>query len=136
MSQQALGMIETVGYTTAVSAADAALKAANVTVAGVERVIGVGGALGVTIHLVGDVAAVTSAVQAGREEAEKVGRVLSSHVIPRTHMEVDEKILPLFQLKRQLREKTQGGWTKKEKAKGNQEATPLEPDGEAPDQTS
>ncbi|OYD09103.1 BMC domain-containing protein [Paludifilum halophilum] len=98
MKQQALGMIETVGYTTAVSAADAALKAANVTMAGVERVIGAGGALGVTIHLSGDVAAVTSAVQAGKEAAEQVGRVISSHVIPRAHTEVDQKILTRFQL--------------------------------------
>lgn len=97
--KQALGVIETVGYTAAVSAADAALKAANVTLIGVERVIGAGGALGVTIHLSGDVAAVTSAVQAGREAAEKVGKVISSHVIPRAHNEVNEKILFRFLLK-------------------------------------
>ncbi|SDW10433.1 BMC domain-containing protein [Marininema mesophilum] len=97
MAQQALGMIEAIGYTTAVSAADAALKAANVTLSSWERVIGAGGALGVTIHLSGDVAAVTSAVQAGREEAERVGQVISSHVIPRAHNEVNSKILPLFE---------------------------------------
>lgn len=96
MKQYALGLIETIGYTTAVSAADAALKAANVKLIGVERVIGVGGALGVTIHLSGDVGAVQSAVEAGKQEAEKVGRVISAHVIPRAHHEVDEKLLPLF----------------------------------------
>ncbi|RXT05772.1 BMC domain-containing protein [Ammoniphilus sp. CFH 90114] len=94
--QFALGLIETVGYATAVSAADAALKAANVELVGVERVIGVGGALGVTIHLSGDVGAVKSAVDAGKMEAERVGRVISAHVIPRTHLEVNEKLLPHF----------------------------------------
>lgn len=94
---EALGLIETIGYTTAVSAADAALKAANVTLVAVERVIGAGGSLGVTIHLSGDVAAVSSAVQAGTEAGGKIGRVLSSHVIPRAHQEVSSKILPQFQ---------------------------------------
>lgn len=100
MRQFALGLIETVGYATAVSAADAALKAANVALVGVERVIGVGGALGVTIQLSGDVGAVQSAVEAGRMEAEKVGRIISAHVIPRTHLEVNEKLLPFFSLDR------------------------------------
>lgn len=94
--QFALGLIETVGFATAVSAADAALKAANVQLVGVERVIGVGGALGVTIHLNGDVGAVKSAVEAGKAEAEKIGRVISAHVIPRSHTEVNEKLLPYF----------------------------------------
>ncbi|SFS80641.1 BMC domain-containing protein [Marininema halotolerans] len=97
MAQQALGMIETIGFTTAVSAADAALKAANVTLSGWEQVIGAGGSLGVTIHLQGDVAAVTSAVQAGREEAARVGNVMASHVIPRAHHEVNRKIFPQFE---------------------------------------
>jgi ethanolamine utilization protein EutM len=96
MRQQALGLIETVGYATAVSAADAALKAADVTLVAMEKVIGAGGALGVTIHLSGDVAAVSSAVEAGRAEAERVGKVISAHVIPRAHNEVNEKILTRF----------------------------------------
>ncbi len=98
MSQFALGLIETIGYVTAVSAADAALKTANVSLVGVEKVIGVGGTLGVTIHLSGDVGAVQSAVEAGKLEAEKIGRVVSAHVIPRTHTEVNEKLLPFFSL--------------------------------------
>ncbi|SFJ75737.1 Carboxysome shell and ethanolamine utilization microcompartment protein CcmL/EutN [Thermoflavimicrobium dichotomicum] len=104
MKQQALGLIETVGYTTAVSAADAALKAANVTLIGVERVIGAGKSLGVTIHLSGDVAAVTAAVQAGKEAAERVGKVISAHVIPRAHDEVTDKILTQFLLGQQKAE--------------------------------
>ena len=55
---QALGLIETVGYLTAVSAADAAVKAADVEIIGIEKVIGVNGYLGVTVHFSGDVAAV------------------------------------------------------------------------------
>ena len=99
MKQYALGLIETVGYTTAVSAADAALKAANVTLVGVERVIGVGGSLGVTIQLSGDVSSVQSAVEAGKSEAERVGRLISAHVIPRAHPEVvNSKLLPNFSL--------------------------------------
>ncbi|MBT2689590.1 BMC domain-containing protein [Bacillus sp. ISL-47] len=95
---QALGLIETVGYTTAVSAADAAVKAADVEIAGIEKVIGVNGYLGVTIHFDGDVAAVKSAVDAGVNAAERVGKVISSHVIPRAHSEVSGKLLPHFKL--------------------------------------
>ncbi|MFT9845984.1 BMC domain-containing protein [Aneurinibacillus sp. REN35] len=98
MALYALGLIETEGYATAVSAADAALKAASVELLGVERVIGVKGTLGVTIQLGGDVGAVRSAVEAGKMEAEKVGNVIATHVIARTHQEVNDKILPLFSL--------------------------------------
>lgn len=95
---QALGLIETVGFTTAVSAADAAVKAADVEIAGIEKVIGVNGYLGVTIHFNGDVAAVKSAVDAGVSAAERVGKIISSHVIPRAHNEVSGKLLPQFRL--------------------------------------
>ena len=96
---QALGLIETVGYSTAVSAADAAVKAADVEIVGIEKVIGVDGYLGVTIHFNGDVAAVKSAVDAGVSSAERIGKVISSHVIPRAHSEVAGKLLPNFKLK-------------------------------------
>ena len=96
MNEQAMGLIETIGYAAAVSAADAALKAANVTLEAVERVIGVGGKLGVTIHLSGEVAAVASAVEAGRTEAERFGALVSAHVIPRAHDEVSGKIVARF----------------------------------------
>lgn len=93
---QALGLIETAGYATAVSAADVALKAADVELIAVEKVIGVSGLLGVTIQFSGDVAAVSSAVEAGKKEAERVGKVISAHVIPRAHSEVDRKLLSQF----------------------------------------
>lgn len=96
MKQQALGLIETIGFTTAVSAADAALKTADVTIEAVEKVIGVGGMLGVTIHFSGDVAAVSSAVEAGKLEGERIGKVVSAHVIPRAHNDVIDKILSRF----------------------------------------
>lgn len=90
---QALGLIETLGFTTAVSAADAALKAADVQLVAVEKVIGVGGSLGVTLHFSGDVAAVTSSVEAGKAEAQQIGKVISAHVIAKAHSDVTSKIL-------------------------------------------
>ncbi|MFD1706754.1 BMC domain-containing protein [Siminovitchia sediminis] len=103
----ALGLIETVGYTTAVSAADAAVKAADVEIIGMEKVIGVSGYVGVTIHITGDVAAVTSAVEAGREQGELVGKVISTDVIPRAHSEVNLKLLSKFMLDHQAGENSQ-----------------------------
>lgn len=93
---QALGLIEAVGYTTAISAADAAVKAADVEIIGLERVIGVGGYVGVTVHLTGDVAAVASAVEAGRQQGETIGKIISTEVIPRAHSEVAEKLLSKY----------------------------------------
>ena len=89
MSKDALGMIETKGLVCAVEAADAMLKAANVSIVGYEKV---GGGL-VSIMVRGDVGAVKAATDAGAESAAKVGEVLSVHVIPRPHGEV-ETILP------------------------------------------
>ena len=85
----ALGMIETKGLVGSVEAADAMVKAANVTLIG--KVL-VGGGL-VTVMVRGDVGAVKAAVDAGTVSADKVGTVVSSHVIPRPHNDV-EKILP------------------------------------------
>lgn len=82
MKYSAMGFIETFGYGTAIQAADAALKAADVTILRIEATIGSGGSLGVTVFLGGEVAAVQSAVEAGCEAAERVGRVVASNVIP------------------------------------------------------
>ena len=87
--KQALGMIETKGLVGAVEAADAMVKAANVTLVG--RVI-VGGAL-VTVFVRGDVGATKAAVDAGAAAADRVGELIGTHVIPRPHDEV-EKVLP------------------------------------------
>ena len=86
----ALGMIETRGFTAMVEAADAMVKAAQVELVGHERI---GGGF-VTVIVRGDVAAVRAAVDAGVGAAEKVGEVVSIHVIPRPHSTVDE-VLPL-----------------------------------------
>ena len=86
---QALGMIETRGLVGSIEAADAMLKAANVTLAGKEHV---GGGL-VTVMVRGDVGAVKAATDAGAAAAGRVGGVISVHVIPRPHGEV-EYILP------------------------------------------
>ena len=83
-AQQALGMIETRGLTSLLEAGDAALKAADVTMGGWEKV---GGGM-VTIFLRGDVAAVKAAVEAGAEAARTVGEVVSVQVIPRPHEEL------------------------------------------------
>lgn len=85
----ALGMIETKGLVGAVEAADAMVKAANVTLLGKEMV---GGGL-VTVLVRGDVGAVKAATDAGAAAAERVGELISVHVIPRPHSEV-ETILP------------------------------------------
>ena len=86
---QALGMIETKGLVAAIEASDVVLKAANVTRIGKEHV---GGGL-VTVMVRGDVGAVQAATDAGAAAAERVGELISVHVIPRPHEEV-EAILP------------------------------------------
>ena len=85
----ALGMIETRGLVGAIEAADAMVKAANVTLVGKEQV---GGGL-VTVMVRGDVGAVKAATDAGAAAAENVGELVSVHVISRPHTEV-EVILP------------------------------------------
>lgn len=85
----ALGLIETKGLVGAIEAADAMVKAANVVLLGKEQV---GGGL-VTVMVRGDVGAVKAATDAGAAAAAKVGELVSVHVIPRPHGEV-EAILP------------------------------------------
>ena len=85
----ALGMIETKGLVGSIEAADAMVKAANVTLVGKEHV---GGGL-VTVLVRGDVGAVKAATDAGAAAAQRVGELVSVHVIPRPHTEV-ETILP------------------------------------------
>ena len=88
-AMQALGMIETKGLVASIEAADAMVKAANVTLIGKEHV---GGGL-VTVMVRGDVGAVKASVDAGAAAAERVGELVSIYVIPRPHDEV-EGILP------------------------------------------
>ena len=83
---QALGMIETRGLVASIEAADAMVKAANVTLQCKEHV---GGGL-VTIMVRGDVGAVKAATDAGAAAAERVGTLISVHVIPRPHEELEE----------------------------------------------
>lgn len=86
---QALGLIETKGFVGAVEAADAMTKSANVSLVGTEKI----GAGFVTVLVRGDVGAVKAAVDAGAAAAARVGELVSQHVIPRPHSDV-EKILP------------------------------------------
>src|SRR5689334_10118060 len=87
----ALGLIETKGFVGMVEAADAMLKAAKVELVGYEK--GYGGGY-VTAIVRGDVAAVKAAVEAGARGAERVGELVSVHVIPRPHGNIDAA-LPL-----------------------------------------
>lgn len=86
---EALGMVETKGLVGSIEAADAMMKAANVTMVGK---VSIGAGL-VTIFVRGDVAAVKAATEAGAEAAQRVGELVSVHVIPRPHQDV-EKLLP------------------------------------------
>ncbi len=78
---EAIGMIETKGYTGSIEATDAMAKAANITIS---RTIPIGGGL-VTVICRGDVASVKAAVDAGSKAAGKVGELVASHVIARPH---------------------------------------------------
>ena len=89
MEKQALGMVETKGLVGAIEAADSMVKAANVTLLGKECI----GAGLVTVMVRGDVGAVKAAVDAGGAAAERVSQLVSVHVIPRPHDDV-EGILP------------------------------------------
>lgn len=89
MAVEALGMVETRGLVAAIEAADAMVKAANVTLIGTERI---GSGL-VTVMVRGDVGAVQAAADAGQAAGARLGEIVSVHVIPRPHGDV-EKILP------------------------------------------
>jgi ethanolamine utilization protein EutM len=84
MAQQAVGMIETKGLCALIEAADAALKAANVTMTGWEKI---GSGL-VTGFFAGDVAAVKAGIEAASEAAAQIGEVTAVQVIPRPHEDV------------------------------------------------
>jgi len=89
MPLEALGMVETKGLIGAIEAADAMVKAANVVLVGKEYI----GAGYVTVMVRGDVGAVKAATDAGAAAARRVGELVSVHVIPRPHSEV-EKLIP------------------------------------------
>src|SRR5258706_13277965 len=86
MNTEALGMIETKGFVGAVEAADAMVKAANVVLVGREYI----GAGYVTVLVRGDVGAVKAATDAGAAAARRVGELVSVHVIPRPHKELEQ----------------------------------------------
>src|SRR5467141_1045625 len=86
MNIEALGMIETKGFVGAVEAADAMVKAANVVLVGREYI----GAGYVTVLVRGDVGAVKAATDAGAAAARRVGELVSVHVIPRPHSELEQ----------------------------------------------
>ena len=87
---EALGMIETKGLVSMIEAADAMVKAANVKLIGYEKI----GAGYVTALVLGDVAAVRAATDAGATAARRVGELIAVHVIPRPHKDLDD-VLPI-----------------------------------------
>jgi ethanolamine utilization protein EutM len=90
MYDEALGMIETRGLVASIEAADTMVKAANVTLIGHEKI---GGGY-VTVMVRGDVGAVKAATEAGAQAAQRLGELVSVHVIPRPHSDL-VKILPV-----------------------------------------
>ena len=86
---QALGLIEVIGYPTAIGAADAALKSAEVHLTTITKV----GSGIMTVQLIGDVAAIRSAVDAGAEEAKRIGKLRTKHVIPRCDIQLMNGVL-------------------------------------------
>ena len=86
---EAIGMIETKGYTGNVEATDAMAKAANVSIS---KTIQIGGGL-ITVICKGDVASVKAAVEAGSKAAGKVGELVASHVIARPHEDLSKVFL-------------------------------------------
>ncbi|ADQ14426.1 propanediol utilization microcompartment protein PduA [Halanaerobium sp. Z-7514] len=89
MAREALGLVETIGLVGAIEAADAMVKSANVELVGYEKI---GSGL-VTVMVRGDVGATKAATDAGAAAGRKVGEVVSVHVIPRPHEDVN-KLLP------------------------------------------
>jgi ethanolamine utilization protein EutM/ethanolamine utilization protein EutN len=91
--QEALGIIETKGLTALIEATDAMVKAANVKLVGWEKI----GSGYVTAFVRGDVAAVKAATDAGAAAARKIGELVSVHVIPRPHSNLDD-IMPIKEI--------------------------------------
>lgn len=102
--RRALGLIETIGLPPAIAAADAAVKAANVTLLGYELTRG--GGL-VTVKVEGDVAAVKAAVEAGAAEAKRVHDVWAVHVIPRPAPDTGNMVLAELNLNKSSKENAQ-----------------------------
>src|SRR5207253_952537 len=103
MEREALGMIECRGLVAMIEAADAAVKSANVKLVGWEKI----DAGLVTAIVRGEVGAVKAAVDAGAAAGRKVGEVISTHVIPRPHSEIDEGI-PVLHTGESSRKKISG----------------------------
>ncbi len=96
---QALGLIEVIGYPTAIAAADAALKSAEVHLTTITKV----GSGIMTVQLTGDVAAIRSAVDTGGTEAKRIGVLRSTHVIPRYDTQLMNAIIKVEKEKKQTK---------------------------------
>ncbi len=152
MSSKAVGLIETIGLAAAIEAADAASKAANITLLGYEN--SKGGGL-IAVKLVGDVGAVKAAVSAGSAAAQRIGKVAATHIIPRPHAEIESLISAVTRGKEIAAEKPEAATksvaakpkttrpqraakpksTRSRKPKSPQQPKPEEPQPEEPAQT-
>lgn len=119
----ALGLIEVIGYPPAIEAADAALKAANVQLGGIVKVDG--GIM--TVQILGDVGAVKSAVDAGGMAAARVGKVITTHVIPRVDESLFGKVIKLKVVQEQLKQDV------KQEVQEAQEVKAVQKDGSVQD---
>ncbi|MCG8708013.1 BMC domain-containing protein [Brenneria sp. 4F2] len=93
MQRRAMGFVETVGFASAIMAADVALKAANVALIRMESVIGVGKSIGVTVYFTGDVAAVQAAVERAKSAVSALDTLVSVHVIASVDTETQAKLI-------------------------------------------
>ncbi|WP_432662791.1 BMC domain-containing protein [Wukongibacter baidiensis] len=123
----ALGLIETVGLSAAAAALDAATDTADVQLVGCEKVIGAGKSVSVTIHLVGQVAAVQAAVEYGVIAAEKVGTVLASRVLPRPHEDVN-RLIEMFKENNKKDSKKKSEPKKKQTVSGKKQSAATKKD--------
>ena len=113
MPNQALGMVETRGLVASIEAADAMVKAAKVTLISKEKIT----AGLVTIMVAGETAAVKSAVDAGAAAAQRVGELVSTHVIPRPDDQINDIVAGIYDSKRIIDSKSEIPAFKKEKRK-------------------
>ncbi|QTF08594.1 BMC domain-containing protein [Brenneria izadpanahii] len=93
MQRRAMGFVETIGFASAIVAADVALKSADVALVRMESVIGVGKSIGVTVYFTGDVAAVQAAVARAKTEVAALNTLVSAHVIAGVDAETQAKLI-------------------------------------------
>lgn len=93
MQRKAIGLIETVGFASALIAADTSLKSASVSLVKMTSVIGIGKSIGITVYLTGNVAAVESAINNANSKISALGTLVSAHVIAGIDAQTEAKLV-------------------------------------------